>query len=98
MNFRHTNKTLQRTDDESDFNGRFSVALAKAFRHLMHFIRLADNENELRARKANRFEKLKGDRQHEYSMRLTARFRLTFKIEKAEDGDRLIILDIEDYH
>ncbi len=64
----------------------------------MHFIRLADNENELRARKANRFERLKGDRQHEYSMRLNAQFRLTFQNEKEEGGNCLIILDIEDDH
>jgi proteic killer suppression protein len=98
MRFRHANKTLSKMDEQPDFDGGFSEGLAKAFRLRMQFIRAAANENDLRARKSYRFEKLKGDRSSDYSIRLNDQFRLTFQIEKEEGGNRLVILDIEDYH
>ena len=98
MNFRHTSKTLQKMDEQPDFDGGFAIGLAKAFRSRMHAIRQATNENTLRAIKSYRFEKLKGDRQGDYSIRLNDQFRLTFQIEEEEGGNRLVILDIEDYH
>ena len=58
----------------------------------------AIDENDLRARKSYRFEKLRGKRSSDYSIRLNDQFRLTFQIEKEEGGNRLVILDIEDYH
>ena len=98
MNIRHSNKTLQKMDEQPDFDGGFAVGLAKAFRSPMHAIRQATNENTLRAIKSYRFEKLKGDRQGDYSIRLNDQFRLTFQIEEEDGGNRLVILDIEDYH
>ena len=98
MNFRHANKNLQRMDEDPDFKGGFSAAIGKAFRLRMQFIRAAVNENDLRTRKSYRLEKLKGDRSSDYSIRLNDQFRLTFQIEKEEGGNRLVILDIEDYH
>jgi toxin HigB-1 len=98
VNFRHTNRTLQKMDEQPDFDGGLAVGLAKAFRSRMHTIRQATNENTLRAIKSYRFEKLKGDRQGDYSMRLSKQFRLIFQIEEEEGGNRLVILGIEDYH
>ena len=98
MRFRHANKTLTKMDEQPDFDDGFSPGLAKAFRSRMHFIRLAVNENDLREHKSYRFKKLKGDRSSDYSIRLNDQYRLTFQIEKEEGGNRLVILDIEDYH
>jgi proteic killer suppression protein len=98
VNFRHANKNLQRMDEAPDFKGGFSVVIGKAFRLRMQFIRAAANENDLRTRKSYRLEKLKGDRSSDYSIRLNDQFRLTFQIEKEEGGNRLVTLDIEDYH
>ena len=98
MRFRHANKTLERMDDEPDFNGGFSTAIARAFRVRMEFIRAADNENSLRAMKSYRFERLKGKRASDYSIRLNKQFRLICQIEPEEGGNRLVILAIEDYH
>ena len=61
-------------------------------------IRAADNENDLRAMKSLHFEKLKGKRQHEYSMRVNKQFRLIFQIEKVDRRNQLVITDLEDYH
>ncbi len=56
------------------------------------------NENDLRMRNSYRFEKLKGNRSADYSIRLNDQFRLVFQIEKEQGGNCLVILDIEDYH
>jgi toxin HigB-1 len=98
MRFRHAHKTLRKMDEEPDFHGGFSAGEAKAFRKLMHSIRQATNENSVRAIKSYRFELLKGKRKGDYSMRLNDTLRLTFQIEKVEGGNRLVILDIENYH
>src|SRR4051794_33722319 len=98
MLVRITDKTLDRIDDEPEYNGKLSKGLAKSFRDLMQVIRDADHENDLRAFKSRRFEKLKGDRKHEYSMRLNDQFRLIFRIEKAGEHNQLVITGIEDYH
>ena len=98
MQFRHADKTLNRIDEEADFDGGFSTSVVKKFRMRMQSIRAAANENDLREMKSNHFEKLKGDRKGEYSIRLNDQFRLTFQIEKAGDGNQIVVLGIEDYH
>jgi proteic killer suppression protein len=98
MRFRHENKTLQEIDEILSANGGYSAALVRTFRMRMQAIRDADNENDLRALKSLHFEKLKGKRKHEYSLRLNDQFRLIFQIEKMEGGNVIVVHDIEDYH
>ena len=98
MLVRHTNKTLRRIDDDPEYNGSYGPNIVGAFRTLMHRIRSADDENDLRDLKSLHFEKLKGKRQHEYSMRLNKQFRLIFQIEKVGEHNQLVITGIEDYH
>jgi len=100
MQFRHENKILKWTDENADVAsaGGFSLSVVNAFRVRIQAIRAAANENDLRAMKSFRFEKLKGDRQGEYSIRLNDQFRLIFEIEKTEGGNRIVIRNIEDYH
>jgi proteic killer suppression protein len=98
MQFRHANKILKRIDEDADFDGGFSPGVVKAFRGRMQFIRAATNENDLRAMKSFHFEKLKGDRKGQCSIRLNNQFRLLFEIEKMKGGNRLAILEIADYH
>ncbi len=98
MLFRHADRALQRLDEDLDYNAGLADNLVRAFRLRMQAIRAASHENDLRALKSLHFEKLKGERKHQYSMRLNAQFRLIFEIEKGEEGNILVILGIEDYH
>ncbi len=98
MLFRHVDKQLARVDEQADYHGSLSPALVRAFRMRMQAIRAAVNENDLRALKSLRFEKLKGERKHQYSMRLNDQFRLVFEIEKGDRGNTIVVLGIEDYH
>ena len=98
MLYRHVNETLRRLEDEADYSGGYSETVVEAFRERIRTIIRADNENDLRALKSLHFEKLKGKRKHEYSMRINDQFRLIFQIEAAERGNRLVIVDIEKHY
>lgn len=50
------------------------------------------------ALKALHYEKLKGNRSHQHSMRLTKQWRLILEIKQAEAGKIIIVVSIEDYH
>ena len=44
------------------------------------------------------FEKLKGDRSHQHSIRLNLQWRLILEVEEDEAGKLIAIVGIEDYH
>src|SRR4051812_20668168 len=98
MLYRHADGDLRRLDEEPDDNAGLAENLVRAFRMRMQAIRAAPHENALRALKSLHFEKLKGDRKDQYSLRLNKQFRLIFEIEKGEQGNILVIRGIEDYH
>jgi proteic killer suppression protein len=98
MLYRHADADLERLEHDPDYNAGLARNLVRAFRMRMQQIRDAAHENDLRAFKSLHFEKLKGDRRHQYSIRLNAQFRLLFEIEKGEQGNVLVIRGIEDYH
>ena len=98
MRHRHASNRLRRIDEDAGYAGGLGANVARAFRMRMQAIRAAANENDLRALKSLHFEKLKGDRKHQYSMRLNDQFRLIFEIEKEPGGNVLVVVGIEDYH
>jgi proteic killer suppression protein len=98
MLYRHVNKTLGRIEAEPDYNGGYSEAIVQAFRERMRTIIRVGNENDLRALKSLHFEKLKGKRKGEYSMRINDQFRLIFQIEPTEHGNQLVVTDIEKHY
>lgn len=51
----------------------------------------------MRAVKSLHYEKLKGNRKHQHSVRLTNQWRLIFEIQKVQNK-YILIIDIEDYH
>jgi len=73
-------------------------ALVKAFRMRIQGLRAATDVRDIYAMKSWRFEKLKGKRDHQRSLRLNDQFRLILEIVEDEEGTRLLIIGIEDYH
>ena len=98
MNVQFASSTLERLDAESDFNANYSVEIVRGFRKLMRLIRSAIDKRDFRAMRSLNFEKLKGDRSHQYSLRINRQWRLIIEIEKAEPKNTLVIVAIEDYH
>jgi proteic killer suppression protein len=91
-------KQLDRLEVDASYGAGWPPAIVKAFRRQMQRIRSARDERDLRALRSNRFEKLKGARRHQYSMRLNDQMRLVFEIQTSQDKKIISIVSIEDYH
>lgn len=97
MEIRFRKDSLDRLETEEGGGGR-PAAVVKAYRRRMQFIRAAQDERDFRKMKSLRFEKLKGERKHQWSMRLNDQWRLILEFE-GEGADKVVwIVDIKDYH
>ncbi|MXW41666.1 MAG: plasmid maintenance system killer protein [Acidimicrobiia bacterium] len=90
---------LRRLYEQRDFVlPRFGSDVTKAFRKKVGFLAQAESEADLRNYKALHFEKLKGRRAGQYSIRLNHRWRLILRIEVDTEGQLLLVVEIIDYH
>jgi len=94
----YANKKLERLYFDSVYTGGFSHDVVRAFRKRVDLIRAARDEREFPRLGAVNFEKLKGDRRGQFSMRLPGRWRLILQIAYDEAGKEIVVLDIVDYH
>lgn len=95
-NVRFADKALEALEKKDD--SRFSEAICRAFRLRMQVIRAAKDERDFYALKSLRYEKLKGKRSHQHSMRLNDQFRLILEFEGEGPEKTVVIVAIEDYH
>jgi len=98
MRLRFADPDLERLEKDASFSGGFAAQIVTAFRKRMQLIRAAMDEREFYALKSLHFEKLKGDRAHQRSMRLNSQWRLILEFEEDSDGKIAVIVSIEDYH
>ncbi len=89
---------LDRLETDACFAMALPPAVVRAYRRRLQQIRAAADERDLRALASLHFEKLKGKRQGQHSVRLNDRYRLVFALEAGTNGKRIRILTIEDYH
>lgn len=89
---------LRRLEADDKFTAGLDLAIVKAFRKRMQLIRAAVDERAFYAMKSLHYERLKGDREGQASMRLNDQWRLILRIRKTEDGRRVVIVSITDYH
>lgn len=74
------------------------AGMLKAYRKRLQVIRAASDERDFLAFRSWRFEKLKGKRQHQHSIRLNDQWRLIIEL-KGENKDKIVrIVGIKDYH
>jgi proteic killer suppression protein len=78
--------------------GGFPPGIAKAFRKRLWFIAQAVGVNDLYALHGARFEKLKGDRAGQYSMRLNDQWRVILELVGPESEETVRVIEIVDYH
>ena len=64
----------------------------------MQVIRGAKDERDFYALKSLHYEKLKGNRSHQHSMRLNVKYRLILEYEGAAPDKTVVVVAIEDYH
>lgn len=89
---------LDRLETDREYFGSHGVPVVRAFRRTMQFIRAARDERDLYAMKSRRFEKLKGKRQHQHSLRLNDQWRLIVEIRGEHPQKRIAVIEINDYH
>lgn len=98
MEVRFDDDELDRLETDANFDGGFAQAIVRAFRKRMQFIRAATDERDFYGMRSLHFEKLKGGRRHQYSMRLNDQWRLILEMEGKGNEKTLVIVAIEDYH
>jgi proteic killer suppression protein len=98
MDVEFANDDYDRLETDAAFDMGLAPGLVKAYRMRMQGLRSASDERDLYAIKSWRFEKLKGNRKHQCSIRLNDQFRLVLEIQNSSEGKHLRIMQIEDYH
>jgi proteic killer suppression protein len=89
---------LDRLETDPHFNGTYATEVVRAFRKRMQQIRAFSNEREFYALRSLNFEKLKGDRDGQYSVRLNAKWRLILELRGSHPCKIVGIIEIVDYH
>lgn len=89
---------LERLLYDAAFKPRYSPEVVSMYRKRMQYILEATDERAFRAMKSFHYEKLKGKRQGQYSIRLNQQFRLIFRYEETKEEKKIVLISIEDYH
>ncbi len=98
MEVQFKDANLDILEQDANFNAGLSQSLVSAFRKRMQQIRAAPDERVFYALRSLRFEKLKGGRSHQFSMRLNDQWRLIIEFDDSRSPKEIIIIGIEDYH
>lgn len=97
MLVRFADRKLARLETDPAYTAGFGRDVVRAFRKRLQVIRAAADERDFYAMKSLHYEKLKGDRARQRSMRLNDQWRLVLHIDDA--GPRtVVVVSVEDYH
>lgn len=89
---------LDRLETDARFTAGLAAGVVSAYRKRMQMIRSAPDERDFYQLKSLHFEKLKGSKSHQHSMRLNAQFRLIVEL-RGKGSDKVVyVVSIEDYH
>lgn len=77
---------------------RLPVGVIKSARRKLTLLRAAIDDRSLRNWKSLHYEKLKGDRESQGSIRLNDQYRMVFELNEEAEPQTVTILKIEDYH
>lgn len=89
---------LDRLETHAQFTAGYSQEVVRAFRKRMQQIRAFRDERDLLAVRSLNFEKLKGNREGQYSIRLNLQWRLILEIRGDHPCKVIGIIEIVDYH
>jgi proteic killer suppression protein len=89
---------LDRLEVDPAFTAGHSQEVVRSYRKVIQQIRAANDERDFYAQRGLRFEKLKGKREHQRSMRINSQWRLILEINEGVNPHRIKIIAIEDYH
>jgi len=88
---------FDRLETDGKFTAGFTAGVVSAYRKRLQMIRAATDERDFYNLKSLHFEKLKGNRSQQYSMRLNDQWR--FELHHGKGQDKVVyVFGIEDYH
>lgn len=77
---------------------RLPVAVIKSARRKLTVLRAAIDDRSLRNWKSLHYEKLRGNRDGQRSIRLNDQYRMVFELDEETSPQTATIISIEDYH
>lgn len=89
---------LDRLEVDARFEAGWPPGVVSAYRKRLQMIRAAPDERDFYQLKSLHFEKLKGNRAHQHSMRLNVQFRLIVELRGKGQDKVVYVVGIEDYH
>ena len=98
MRFTFRDNKLRKLYESEHGAKRWPPELVKLFFQVMGVIASASDLNDIRSFKSLRLEKLKGNRQHQHSLRLNDRWRLIIEIDSSGTAVSILVVEIVDYH
>ena len=98
MDVRFADPILASIESDEPPLDQYSVPVIKSARRKINFLRGATDERDLRNWKSLHYEKLKGNREGQRSIRLNKKWRLIFSMDENGDHPVITVLEICDYH
>jgi toxin HigB-1 len=98
MEVEFSDENLARLEASDDDAGCWGEEVVNGFRKVLRFIRAAADERDFRAMRSLNFEKLEGDREGQYSLRLNRQWRLIIQLREGKPKNTVIVTAIVDYH
>lgn len=98
MEIAFEDSNLYRLERDAKFDAGYPPAIVKAFRKRMQYIRDSIDERDFRSMRSLNFERLKGERSNQYSMRLNDQWRLIVELHGEAPNKTVVVVSIEDYH
>jgi len=98
MDVEFDDENLDRLDIDAHFTAGLPQEVVRSYRKRMQQIRAFKDEREFYALKSLHFEKLKGDRNGQSSVRLNLQWRLIIEVRGSHPCKVIGIVEIVDYH
>ncbi len=98
MDVEFADDDLRRLYSDSEYQAGYSTEIIRAFRRKVQFLVAAPDERSIRNWRSLNYERLKGRRKHEWSIRLNGPWRLILQRRETDAGVTLVLTGIEQYH
>lgn len=98
MDVEFEDDTLALIETSKAADTRLPVGVIQSARRKLNVIRAATDERTLRNWKSLHYEKLKGNRDDQRSIRLNSQWRLVFRIDTGCSPNKVSVISVEDYH
>lgn len=98
MDVEFADKNLAEIETGDAVKTGLPIAVIRSARRKLVTLRAASDDRTLRNWKSLHYEKLKGDREGQRSIRVNDKYRIVFTLDDDVTPTRATILAIEDYH